>query len=689
MGGDANKPITYQADLTRLPRALAPLIERPQWGIWRWTQLPNGKIQKPPFMATQPNRHVSSTDLRTWSDYKTALAAVQAGHGDGISYVLTENDPFAAIDIDHCRHLETHSIEPFAQLFMQFAVTSYQEVTPSGEGIRIWGLANGAELHRKFDMEINNKDIAVELFRRTNKVLTISGCKLDSVREFTNIDKVLDWGIIACERRKAAVAANTTATNGHKFNSDGSGYSIDEIDQIVRDGAPAGANRSNLFHTIIGHFTGCGWPIEQIFEHLHQFRNGIGERYIAEDRLDLEISRSFRKWSDLPSLSPNELAKWTAEWRAKAPSSDPAHSDIGEAKVPPKPNKRNDPELEQDQEPDDDLDSDLDQDIDDDLDGDLDTDLNETPKDIGMTADALCAKVYEPPNYAVPGYIVEGLTLFAGKPKVGKSWLMLHAALAKARGAFTLGDVYCAKADVLYCALEDNKRRIQRRLNRLLKGDPAPKRLRILSAGEMPILSQGGTDLIRTWIEQALNPQLVVIDVLAKVRDPRRKDQGLYDSDYAALQGLKAIADEYGIAIVVIHHLRKMEADDPLDQVSCTTGLTGSVDTILVLNRTSSGTVLYGRGRDIEDVEKAIQFDPHTCTWTILGDASATRYTGERAAIIAVLKAAKGPMLLTDIAATSNTKPNNARRLLGKMICDGVVKRARRGEYELVLEVQK
>ncbi len=86
-----------------------------------------------------------------------------------------------------------------------------------------------------------------------------------------------------------------------------------------------------------------------------------------------------------------------------------------------------------------------------------------------------------------------------------------------ARRLYALGDIYCAKGDVLYCALEDNKRRIQRRLNKLLKGEPAPKRLRILSAGEMPILSQGGTDLIRTWIEQASDPQLVVIDVLAKV----------------------------------------------------------------------------------------------------------------------------------------------------------------------------
>ena len=133
----------------------------------------------------------------------------------------------------------------------------------------------------------------------------------------------------------------------------------------------------------------------------------------------------------------------------------------------------------------------------------------------------LCATVFEPPNYAVPGYIVEGLTLLAGKPKIGKSWLMLHVGIAVACGSFTLDDIHCVKGDVLYAALEDNERRLQRRLRKLLNGQPAPKRLRILSAGEMPRLSEGGTALIRAWIEQAPEPKLVVIDVLAKVRDPR------------------------------------------------------------------------------------------------------------------------------------------------------------------------
>jgi hypothetical protein len=52
-------------------------------------------------------------------------------------------------------------------------------VTPSGAGCRIWGSANGDSVHKKFTLEIDGKDIAVELFRRTRKALTITGYKHD------------------------------------------------------------------------------------------------------------------------------------------------------------------------------------------------------------------------------------------------------------------------------------------------------------------------------------------------------------------------------------------------------------------------------------------------------------------------------------------------------------------------------
>jgi RecA-family ATPase len=228
----------------------------------------------------------------------------------------------------------------------------------------------------------------------------------------------------------------------------------------------------------------------------------------------------------------------------------------------------------------------------------------------------------------VPGYIVEGLTLFAGKPKVGKSWLLLHVAFAVAEGGLTLGNVQCEQGDVLYCALEDNPRRLQSRLTKLFGAGNWPAKLDFVC--EMARLTEGGLDFIKSWIEGAERPRLVIIDTLAVVRPPNRKEQGTYDADYAAVKELRDLALKYGIAIIPVHHLRKAEAEDPFDTISGTLGLTGAPDSIMVIKRDSGGTTLHAKGRDLIEIEKAIKFDPGTCTWLILGEAGAIRKSTER-----------------------------------------------------------
>ena len=103
------------------------------------------------------------------------------------------------------------------------------------------------------------------------------------------------------------------------------------------------------------------------------------------------------------------------------------------------------------------------------------------------------------------------------------------------------------------------------------------------------------------------------------------------------------MADTYGVAIVLVHHQRKMDAEDPIDTVSGTTGLTGAVDTVLVLNNAGQGMTLYGRGRDIEEIEKAVTFDKDLCIWRVEGEAREVRRSDERSAIIGVLRSRRSP----------------------------------------------
>jgi len=110
---------------------------------------------------------------------------------------------------------------------------------------------------------------------------------------------------------------------------------------------------------------------------------------------------------------------------------------------------------------------------------------------------------FAPIKYVVPSVIVEGLSILAGKPKLGKSWLMLHAAIAVARGGFTLGSIHCIEGDVLYCSLEDNERRLQSRMTKLLGVVPKwPKRFQYFTlSDDFPRLNNGGLDWLKEWID--------------------------------------------------------------------------------------------------------------------------------------------------------------------------------------------
>ena len=176
--------------------------------------------------------------------------------------------------------------------------------------------------------------------------------------------------------------------------------------------------------------------------------------------------------------------------------------------------------------------------------------------------------------------------------------------------------------------------RLQRRIDRLLSPVSAEWPGGLTLANSWRRLDTGGVDDIGQWIENATDPRLVVLDTLAGVK-PIKTQQG-YTEDYESLAALHRAANERGVSIVVLHHTRKMEADDPVDTISGTLGLSGCADSLLVLNRTSRGTTLYVRGRDIEEAEHAVTFDKHRCRWTILGTAAEVHRSNERGKILGV-----------------------------------------------------
>jgi hypothetical protein len=298
----------------------------------------------------------------------------------------------------------------------------------------------------------------------------------------------------------------------------------------------------------------------------------------------------------------------------------------------------------------------------------------------GISAAALMAKHFEPVNYVVPGLLAEGAWILAGPPKIGKSWMAYDFALAIASGAPVFGSIPITQGDVLYLALEDSQRRLKSRL--LKKGiRNAPERLTL--ATEWPGLDEGCIAELEAWADAVDLPSLVIVDVLKMVRGAARPNETVYDADYRALTGLASFARSRGIVVLVVHHTRKAAADDPLESISGTNGLTGAADGVMVLKRDigTGNCTLYVRGRDIEESEKAVRFVPEIGTWELLGESHEVGRTSEREAILSVLRASDKALSAREVADISGKNYDAVRKTLARMAHAGEVGKQGRGLY--------
>jgi hypothetical protein len=148
---------------------------------------------------------------------------------------------------------------------------------------------------------------------------------------------------------------------------------------------------------------------------------------------------------------------------------------------------------------------------------------------IGSAAE-LRGKKFPALKYIVPEILAEGCTLIAGRPKLGKSWLMLDIGIAVAAGRYCLGESKCEQGDVLYLALEDNERRLQRRITKILGAFSTEWPTEFQYATDWPRANEGGVEAIRDWIVSAKNPRLVVVDVLAMFRPRSGNRDNLYEA---------------------------------------------------------------------------------------------------------------------------------------------------------------
>ncbi|OLF15871.1 AAA family ATPase [Actinophytocola xanthii] len=292
----------------------------------------------------------------------------------------------------------------------------------------------------------------------------------------------------------------------------------------------------------------------------------------------------------------------------------------------------------------------------------------------------LMREEFPPPKWAVPGLLCEGLNLLAGAPKLGKSWLSLGIGAAIANGDPALGGIEVERGPVLYCALEDTGRRLQRRRRQMLAAGCRAAPLLTLETA-CPTMPNGGDALIVEWIEDNPGARLIIIDTFEKMRGRNPQGVSAYSADYAAAGRFKTIADNYGVPILLIHHVRKQAAEDWQDLVSGTNGLTGAMDATLVLERSrgQADGVLHVTGRDVVENDYAMTFDG--TFWTKLDGPAGDYELGDtRADLIRLVRQYPGrkPAQLADAL---DLPPANVRQTLSRMAKAGQLRVAPGGAY--------
>jgi len=220
----------------------------------------------------------------------------------------------------------------------------------------------------------------------------------------------------------------------------------------------------------------------------------------------------------------------------------------------------------------------------------------------------------DPPEFIVSEIMPVGLHILAGSPKIGKSWLVLWLCDQIAKGE-RIWEYDTQRSGVLYLALEDTYNRLHHRLTSITEMSSENINLAIESYS----LEQGLLSQLREYMFENNNIKLIVIDTFQQIRNAY--DRVNYANDYYELTTLKKLADEYNIAILLVHHLRKMADSDPVNMISGSSGVSGAVDNIYILSkekRIDNKAILTITGRDVPDKALNVEFDRECNIWRFI-----------------------------------------------------------------------
>jgi hypothetical protein len=623
MGGSSLRSRSRNTDqvsgvLSRLDNVPAEPLELSQW-VARRAKVPvnpktggSAKVSDPEGPENEPP---SEKARDTWSTFNDAISRAERDGLDGVGFVFSKDDPYCGVDLDGCRDPDTGEIEGWAQEIIG-DLDSYTEVSPSGTGVHV--------LVRAVLPQSGNKKGQIEMYD-SERYFTVTGEHLEGTPKTV---RSAQQALLELHRKTFGDREMSKPTASDDENHIPKAIRKLDDDQLLRR-----ILRSQ--HNVL-------------FAQLYY--GGDAGDYPSASEADLALCRALAFWSGGDRERMDRMFRTSGlmrpKWDEYRGEMTYGELTIGKA-LEGKTDFWKGPNLDAHQ------------------DGEAEV----------FTAAALEEMKFPEPRWAVEGVLAEGLSILGGRPKIGKSWLALALGSAISSGGRALGQIPTEEGDVLYLALEDNKRRLQERMRRIMHGGPWPERLHLTNA--WPKTGNGGLDLLDEWCNAHPDTRLVIVDTLARVRPIRSGRGDLYAEDYKIGQDLKALADSHGVAVLVVHHLRKMDSDDPLELLSGTLGLPGAADSVLVMKRERGrdDATLFVTGRDVEERELAVEWDEALWQWVHRGSAEEYRRSEARKDILELLEKEDEPLSPREIAEAVGKKDTAVRQLLRSMVQDGEVLR--------------
>jgi hypothetical protein len=301
------------------------------------------------------------------------------------------------------------------------------------------------------------------------------------------------------------------------------------------------------------------------------------------------------------------------------------------------------------------------------------TDPRTAEPKVTWTAEELLAAEFPPINWIVPSILSEGVAILAGRPKLGKSWLGLQLAHAVACGG-NIFDQTVERGSVLYVALEDSERRLQRRMQ--LQHWPASATATFYTA--LAPLDAGGLTVLQAAIEEG-GYRLVVIDTLSRALSGKRNQNEMGEMT-SLLSPLQRLALNKGAAILLIdHHTKARGANpDPVDDVLGSTGKGAAADSVMGFyrQRGEKAATLRVVGRDLdEDQSLPLEWDPQLCCWQLMRDTAGEPKETMQAQILSAIVRLGGQATKTHLAQALGKDKGNISREVDKLVDQGKLER--------------